>query len=122
MSTPTHVPPHTALSRTCLVIAMSVALLACGPNPEPKPGEPASKASVEDTVARDRVAAMVAATRYDQARSVLAPLVSRDNAEAEDLLRATVIELKDGNLEAARAFLMRAAQAQDGAGPLVHTI
>lgn len=115
MSTPTHVPPHTALSRTCLVIAMSVALLACGPNPEPKPGEPASKASVEDTVARDRVAAMVAATRYDQARSVLAPLVSRDNAEAEDLLRATVIELKDGNLEAARAFLMRAAQAQESA-------
>ena len=70
---------------------------------------------MEDTLARDRVAAMVAATRYDQARSVLAPLVAREDAAQEDLLRATVIELKDGDLKAAQTFLTRVAAGHESA-------
>ncbi len=113
LSTP--LPRRIGVPRTCLIVGLGLTLLACSPKPDPRTEEDLSKASIEDTLARDRVAAMVAATRYDQARSVLAPLVSRENAQAEDLLRATVIELKDGNLEAARGFLERAAQEQQDA-------
>jgi len=58
---------------------------------------------------------MVASTNYSAARKVLAPLVDRANASSKDLMRAAVIELQDGNLPAARAFLVRAGTDEENA-------
>lgn len=115
MSTSTPARRRTLLRLPHLVIGTGLALLACSPDPGTKPDGASGGASVEDTLARDRVAAMVAATRYDQARSVLAPLVAREDAAQEDLLRATVIELKDGDLKAAQTFLTRVAAGHESA-------
>ncbi len=106
------------------VLASLLGLCACGGTTDPAPIEPSPpqtpSASAEDTLARDRAAAMAANTRYDQARSVLAPLVIRANAQVEDLLRAAVIEIQEGQLDAAAEFLRRAENSGGESDAAMH--
>ena len=85
----------------CLALALLVA--GCG-------REDAGP-SVEDTLARERVAAAFRLAEYDHARRALEPLLERDSVEVEDLLRRVNIELEDSRSQAARPFLERARDA-----------
>ena len=95
-------------------LPLLLVVLACGRGPEDDGS--AAAASVEDTVARDRVAAMVYRDEWDAARRVLAPLVERRDVALGDLLTAVVVELDDGRPDAATPLLERAsAVASDSA-------
>jgi len=78
-----------------------------------------SAGSLEETLIRDRVAAMAARTMFGQARKALAPLVEGEDAAFDDLITATVIELKQGDLATARGFLDR-ARALDADAAVIH--
>lgn len=76
-------------------------VLACSKGTEEDPTQtttpeaPTTSATpVEDTLARDRLAALVAKEEWAAARRTLAPLVERENAAFEDLIAAAVTELK----------------------------
>ena len=60
------------------------------------------------TLARERVAALVADQQRTRAREALAPLVTRPDAALEDLIRAAAIEFGDNRPDAADAYLKRA--------------
>jgi tetratricopeptide (TPR) repeat protein len=84
-------------------LALVVLLLAawsCGD------GRPAP-ASVEDTLARERVAAHFRGNRLPQARAALAPLLERKPTAIEDLVRAAAIELADSSHDTLGPFLER---------------
>ena len=65
---------------------------------------------VADALARERAAAHFR-VRNDLARKEMAPLVARENAIADDLVRAAVIELVDGKAAECKALLARAQRA-----------
>jgi len=89
---------------------LTCTLLASCSREAPDGGGAPAAARVEDTVARDRVAGLVAEGEIRKAREALRPLVERKDAAFEDLVRATVVELKDNELSAAQSFLARAAE------------
>ena len=98
----------TLLSVSLFVLALAT---SCG-----QPKEPASTSQaevpVEDLLARERVAAYFNAgePRLAEARKALAPLVTREDAQLDDLVHAAAIELGAGDYEAAQTWLARAAE------------
>src|SRR5262245_33409344 len=73
---------------TALVL---LALVACGGKEEGASGVRA--ATVEDTLLRDRAAALFRSDQLKDARQTLVPLVSREDADPDDLIRAANVEL-----------------------------
>jgi tetratricopeptide (TPR) repeat protein len=87
-----------------------------GPENDPTrvtPDSEAGHASADQTLARDRIAAMVSKEDWAGARRVLASLVSGEHAAFADLITATVLELKALEPpEKAKAYLDRARLLQ----------
>lgn len=101
--------------RIGIVAATLLAVLVGGCGDEPAPPtiqrieEPERLVPVEVQLPRDLAAACFDATDYPTARAHLAPRVADADAEAEDLLRAAIVELAAGETAAAVRFLDRAA-------------
>ncbi|MEE8468363.1 MAG: VCBS repeat-containing protein, partial [Planctomycetota bacterium] len=94
-----------------VLAGLTVWMLKGGDDPDGARGtDDGPTASLEVTLARERVAAMVAATDYAAARRVLAPLVAGPQAALGDLVTAAVVELKDGDAQAAAGFVARARE------------
>ncbi len=73
-------------------------------------GGKAAELTPEIVRARDLAAEYMLQQRKEEARKVLAPLIERKDAAAEDLLRAANIELSDEKLEEALPYIKRAAK------------
>jgi hypothetical protein len=101
---------HRSASRLALVLAPA---LACALGGASCGNDSAGEPSAEVILARDRAADDGARAEWIKAREVLAPLVARKDAEAEDLLRAAFAELaNDSETERvahARPLIERAA-------------
>ncbi|MEY2747211.1 MAG: hypothetical protein RL112_2253, partial [Planctomycetota bacterium] len=70
-----------------------------------KPLDPEKK-----TLARERAAALLQQDQYSLARAALAPVLAEKDVEAQDWLRAAVVEYADGAYDAFEAHLARARE------------
>jgi tetratricopeptide (TPR) repeat protein len=102
------------LLRLVPLLCMAAAT-ACGdgdakpiPSPAPDAATAAAAEDIEALVARERCAALMAKDLRPQALAELAPLLARAQPEAEDLIRAALIELARFQHDSARAYLERA--------------
>ncbi len=101
------------LKHTWAVLSLlSLCLAGCG-------GGGSEEPSLEELVARERVAHWFEGQNLERARAELAPLVSGPDAQAQDLLRAAAIEFAASEPAAANAFLDR-AEALDPDSAAVH--
>jgi len=93
-----------ALAAVLSLIPVSLLILvtACGCSEAPK-----DDTSLEDLLARERVAHWFTKERMTQAREALAPLVAREDATAGDLLRAAAIEYALSEGDVADGYLAR---------------
>ena len=64
--------------------------------------------AAEVILARDRAAEFAILTEWEEARRSLAPLVEKEDAAAEDLVRAALIELADHKDDVATKYIARA--------------
>lgn len=103
--------PHLA-GRSCLplvvgfAVLLAVATWTLRPDPTSSPEENPESALRH---AREQAAASFSVDARGAAREALRPLLEVDEPAAEDLVRAAIVELSLGELEAGRAFLDRAA-------------
>jgi len=87
--------------RGALLVLLAATSASCGgEGPDP----------VQDALARERAAAHFR-VRNDLARAEIAPLLAREDATADDLVLAAMIELVDGKMTECRALLARAEKA-----------
>lgn len=88
-----------------LVLAFLAVLSSCSRTSD-------DEVSPADTLIREHVASLFNAKdpQFGKARTELAPLVTRARPALQDLVDAASIEFADGQIEAARAFLDRAAR------------
>jgi len=111
MNAPSHaIAPGGGRLPRLLALATCLLAPACG-GAEPDPAA--------DDVLRDQAAAHAELTLWDRARAALAPLVARDEATFDDLVRAAAVEFADNQPQAAALLLERAA-ALDGDAPALH--
>jgi len=83
---------------------LSISLAACS-------GASEAPTSEEVLLIRERAAAWFGEERFEDARQELTPLVSGEDALAEDLLRAAQVEFAANQADAAMLFLDRAASS-----------
>jgi len=101
---PGSIAPRSPLSTGTLLAALLTGLSACGS------GGKAPELTPEMVRARDLAAEYMIQDRKEEARKALAPLVEREDAAAEDLLRAANIELSEEKLDAARPYVEKASK------------
>jgi len=101
-----------------LLVAAIVALFLLRGGPPEGPVAPAAPA--DRTQAREEAARYFTKSNRElgKARAALAPLVAGQDAAVEDLVAAAAVEYADGQLEATRAFVERAAR-RDADAPAV---
>ena len=99
-------------------VIAAVAWARCGRGPDGVPSHPTAT-PIEDQVARELAAAHFAEDRMEEARAALAPLLTRQDPDAEDLIRAAVVELALKQRERARTLLASALKAVPDS-PAVH--
>ncbi len=100
--------PHLG-ARAWLALTVALAsLLSSACSCEKSAG--AGELTPEVVLARDRAAEFFARTQWDEARKALAPIVTGDDALAQDLVRAAQVELAEQHVEDALPWIRRAAK------------